>query len=98
METEIEIAANGNLRLLSSLPDWLKPGRAHVLLTAEDAAEPKRKRQITQATLKMMARRMAALEKVRDLNPCRDVIDPVEWQRKIHRHQCGERCSDPGIF
>jgi hypothetical protein len=84
LETEIEIAADGSLRLLSPLPVWLKPGRAHVVLTVVDAVESERKRQIPQATPEMIARRMAALQKVRELNPYRDVTDPVEWQRTLH--------------
>ena len=80
LETDIEIAADGSLRLLSPWPDWLKPGRAHVVLTVEDKAELKRKRQIPQATPEMIARRIEALEKVRELNPYREVSDPVDWQ------------------
>jgi hypothetical protein len=33
LETDIEIGADGSVRLLSPLPAWLKPGRAHVLMT-----------------------------------------------------------------
>lgn len=69
LETDVEIAADGSMRLLSPLPDWLKPGRAHVLLTVPDAPESKPQRQIPQATPEMIARRMAALEKVRVLDP-----------------------------
>lgn len=35
LETEIEIGANGSVRLLSPLPAWLKPGRARVRMTVE---------------------------------------------------------------
>lgn len=35
LETAIEIGADGSVRLLSPLPEWLKPGRAHVLMTVE---------------------------------------------------------------
>lgn len=83
LETDIEIAADGSLRLLSPLPDWLKPGRVHVVLTIGDPAEPRPKQQIPTATPEMIARRMAALEKVQQLNPYRDVADPAEWQRAI---------------
>ena len=83
LETDIEIAADGSIRLLSPLPDWLKPGRAHVVLTVADATDGKPKRQIPQATPEMIARRMAALEKVRALDPYRDIADPVEWQRSM---------------
>lgn len=83
LETDIEIAADGSMRLLSPLPEWLKPGRAHVVLTVADAAEGKAKRQIPTASPEMIARRMAALEKVRALDPYRDISDSVEWQREI---------------
>ena len=43
LETDIEIGADGSVRLLSPLPAWLKPGRAHVLMTVESVEEiPKR--------------------------------------------------------
>ena len=82
LETDIEIAADGSLRLLSPLPAWLKPGRAHVLLTVE-SEEEKPKRQKLTATPMMIAQREAALEKIRQLNPYRDITDPVAWQREI---------------
>ena len=81
LETDIEIGADGSVKLLSPLPAWLKPGRAHVLMTVE-AAEDKPKRQKLTATPEMLARREAALENVRKLNPYRDITDPVEWQRE----------------
>lgn len=37
LETDMEICADGSVRLLSALPVWLKPGRVHVRLTIEDA-------------------------------------------------------------
>jgi hypothetical protein len=91
LETDIEIAADGSMRLLSPLPEWLKPGRAHVVLTVADAAEGKPKRQIPRATPEMIARRMAGLEKVRALDPYRDIADPVEWQRTVR-----EDVTQPG--
>ena len=36
LETDIEIGADGSVKLLSPLPAWLKPGRTHVLLTVAD--------------------------------------------------------------
>ena len=83
LETDIEIAADGSLKLLSPLPDWLKPGRAHIVLTVADPSGTKPKRPIPKATPEMIARRMAALEKVRELNPFRDITDPVAWQREM---------------
>ena len=44
LETDIEIGADGSVKLLSPLPAWLKPGRAHVLMTVESVQEePKRR-------------------------------------------------------
>ena len=83
LETDIEIAADGSMKLLSPLPDWLKPGRAHVVLTVAVGTDSQPKRQISQATPEMIARRMAALEKVRELNPYRDIADSVAWQCSI---------------
>jgi len=85
LETDIEIAADGTVTLLSPLPKWLKPGRAHVVLTVSShrAAESKPHKQKLTATPEMIARRMAALEEVRKLNPYRDIADPVAWQREI---------------
>ncbi len=82
LETDIEIGADGSVRLLSPLPAWLKPGRAHVLMTVESVEEKPKRRQLT-ATPEMIARREAALENVRKINPYRDITDPVEWQREI---------------
>ena len=82
LETDIEIGADGSVKLLSPLPAWLKPGRAHVLMTV-DSEEEKPKRQKLTATPEMIARREAALENVRKLNPYRDITDPVEWQREL---------------
>lgn len=36
LETDIEVSADGSLRLLTPLPSWLRPGRAHVLLVTAD--------------------------------------------------------------
>lgn len=91
LETDIEIAADGSMKLLSPLPEWLKPGRAHVVLTVADATESKPKRQIPRATPEMIARRMAALEKVRALDPYRSIADAAEWQRAIR-----EDVAQPG--
>lgn len=78
LETDIEIAADGSMRLLSPLPDWLKPGRSHVLLTVADATEGKPKRQIPRATPEMVAKRSAAFAQLRAMGALKEVIpDPV---------------------
>ncbi len=82
LETDVEIGADGSVRLLSPLPAWLKPGRAHVLMTVE-SVEDKPKRLKLTATPEMIARRVAALEEIRKLNPYREINDPVAWQREM---------------
>lgn len=83
LETDIEVGEDGSLRLLSPLPDWLKPGRVHVRLSVAAGDSPKPKRVIPTATPEMLAKRAAALEALRKLNPYRDITDPVAWQREI---------------
>ena len=80
LEADIEIGPDGSVKLLSPLPAWLKPGRAHVLMTVESLEETPQRRKLT-ATPEMIALREAAMEKIRKLNPYRDIADPVEWQR-----------------
>jgi hypothetical protein len=52
----------GSLKLLSPLPEWLKPGRVHVLLSVPNGASLKPKRVIPTATPEMLAKRAAAFE------------------------------------
>jgi hypothetical protein len=82
LETDIEIGADGSLKRLSPLPAWLKPGRAHVLMTVESVEEKPKRHKLT-ATPEMIATREAAMEKIRKINPYRDITDPVEWQREM---------------
>ena len=85
LETDVEVSADGSLKLLSPLPEWLKPGRMHMLLTVpSEAAAPKQKRVIPNATPEMLATRAAALENIRATGGLKDVIpDPMAWQREI---------------
>ena len=36
LETDIEIRADGSVKLLAPMPTWLRPGRNHVLLVMAD--------------------------------------------------------------
>jgi len=84
LETDIEVNADGSLKLLSPLPEWLKPGRMHVVLSVPNGTSPKPKRVIPTATPEMLAKRAAAFEAIRTLGGLKDVIpDPVAWQREI---------------
>lgn len=86
LETDIEIAADGSVKLLSPLPAWLKPGRVHAVMTLTEAAVNgrKAKRLAPSATPEMLAKRVAAFEELRGLGGLRDLIpDPVVWQREL---------------
>ncbi len=84
LETDAEIGADGSVKLLSPLPAWLKPGRAHLVLTVESSQGGEQpKRQKLSATPEMIAQRQAALEEIRKLNPYRNITDPVAWQKDI---------------
>ncbi len=87
IRAEAEITEDGGLRLLSPLPAWLKPGRAEIVVMVEDdsgeADAPKRRKLM--ATPEMLARRKEALEEIRQLDPYREIADPVAWQREIRQ-------------
>lgn len=84
LETDVEVSADGSLKLLSPLPEWLKPGRMRVLLSVPEASTTKPKRVIPTATPEMLAKRAAALEGLRAMGGLKDVIpDPAAWQREI---------------
>lgn len=83
-ETDVEVSADGSLKLLSPLTEWLKPGRVHVLLSVTNGASPKPKRVTPTATPEMLAKRVAAFEAIRAMGGLKDVIpDPAAWQREI---------------
>ena len=81
LKTDVEVSADGSLKLLSPLPDWLRPGRTHMLLMVTSAAPGKR--HIPTATPEMIAERLAAFEALRKLDPYRDISDAAAWQREI---------------
>ena len=84
LETEAEVRADGSVKLLSPLPSWLKPGRAHVFLIVEESngTAPKAPLRRPVGTPEMVARRMKALADIQRMNPYRDIDDPVAWQRE----------------
>ena len=47
--------------------------------------DEKPKRQKLTASPEMLARRATALEKVRHLNPYREIEEPIEWQCDIRQ-------------
>jgi hypothetical protein len=87
LETDVEVSADGSLKLLSPLPEWLKPGRVHVVLSVPNGTSPKAKRVIPTATPEMLAKRAAAFEAIRALGGLRDVIpDPVALSQEIREN------------
>jgi hypothetical protein len=87
VETEVEIGADGSMKLLSPLPSWVKPGRAHVVLTLADSKNgEKTMRRKLIATPEMIARRKQTLEKLRALGGLTHAIpDPVAWQKELRK-------------
>lgn len=85
LETDAEIHADGSVQLLSPLPDWLKPGRRHVLLVVDTREDENIPEHIPPtATPEMLARRKEALRELRALGGLRDVVpDPMAWQHEI---------------
>lgn len=81
----LEADADGTLHL--PLPAELRHGKVRVEAKLESAeaapgtASPPRQK--LTATPEMIEQRMAALERVRKLNPYRDIADPVAWQREM---------------
>jgi len=86
VETDIEISADGSVKLLSPLPAWLRPGRAHAVMTvtALEDSSARTKRQMPVATPEMLAKRVAAFEGLRELGGLGGMIpDPLAWQREM---------------
>ena len=76
LETDIEIAPDGSMKLLSPLPAWMKPGRLHAWLTIATNApgDEKPKRQPPMVTPEMVARRVAALAELRAMGGLRAAL------------------------
>lgn len=87
LETDIEIAEDGSVKLLSPLPEWLKPGRAHVLLAKADPLSLRaimQRYRLPKATPEMVARRSEALKQLRAMGGLQEAIpDPVAWQKEM---------------
>ena len=64
LATDVEVSADGSLMLHSPLPEWLKLGRVHVVLSAPNGTSPKPKRVIPTTTPEMLAKWAAAFETI----------------------------------
>lgn len=84
LETDAEIGVDGSVKLLSPLPAWLKPGKAHVLLTVAQGDEGAPKRELQKASPEWVARRKAAYVGLRASGGLSEIIpDAADWQREI---------------
>ncbi len=88
IRANVEITEDGGLRLLSPLPEWVKPGVAEIVMVSQAAeiATPLEKppRQKLVATPEMLEARKRAMAELRAMGGLSDVIpDPAAWQREI---------------
>jgi hypothetical protein len=77
----LEADADGTHHLPA--PAELRRGTEKVQATLEAVDE--RVSTIPPATPEMLRKRKEAFEKLRQLNPFRDIADPVAWQREIRQ-------------
>jgi hypothetical protein len=77
----LEADPDGTLHL--PLPEELRHGKIEVTATLK-AANGTSSGQLS-ATPEMIERRMAALARIRALDPYREIADPVAWQREIRK-------------
>lgn len=77
----LEADPDGTLHL--PLPAELRHGKIAVTatLTAANGTSPA----LPQATPEMLRQRKEAFEKLRQMNPFRDIPDPVAWQKEIRK-------------
>jgi hypothetical protein len=77
----LEADADGTLHL--PLPAELRHGKIAVTATVEAANGASSS--VLRATPEMLRRRHEAFERLRQLNPFREMADPVAWQREIRK-------------
>lgn len=76
LQAEADISADGSVTLTRPLPAWVRPGRVRMTLLVDETAVGIDER---------LARRRAALARVREADPFREIADPSAWQREIRR-------------
>jgi hypothetical protein len=77
----LEADADGTLHL--PVPAELRHGKIEVTATLKAADSPSST--LPRATPEMLQRRKEAFEKLRQLNPFREIADPVAWQKEIRK-------------
>jgi hypothetical protein len=76
-----EVNADGTVHL--PVPAELRHGKIKVTATLKAANEPSSS--LPRATPEMLRQRQEAFEKLRQLNPFREIADPVAWQKEIRK-------------
>ncbi|MGA2496667.1 MAG: hypothetical protein ABSH20_02940 [Tepidisphaeraceae bacterium] len=77
----LEADADGTLHL--PLPAELRHGKIEVTATLRVADGTSSG--VSRATPEMLRQRKEAFEKLRQMNPFREIEDPVAWQREIRK-------------
>jgi len=77
----LEADTDGTLHL--PVPAELRRGKLKVEATVERVGE--HASALPLATPEMLRKRKEAFEKLREVNPFRDIKDPVAWQREIRK-------------
>ena len=76
LKTDADVRADGNLKLLSPLPSWLKPGRRHLVLMVEEQTSVVSSSHTSVDCLREIAREGGL-----------GISDPVAWQREQRRER-----------
>ena len=90
LETDVQVGADGSLKLLVPLPAWLKPGRRHIVLVVEEAPGARAKASAKTSAMpskKVNAKRSNPVDALRKIARKGGVgiKDPVAWQRAERR-------------
>ena len=91
LEADVQVGADGSLKLLVPLPSWLKPGRRHVVLVVDDAA-PRARANVSAKAAALLTKKakaklsnpVDALRKIARKGGV-GIKDPVAWQRAERR-------------
>lgn len=75
----LEPDVDGTLHI--PIPADMRSSKVKVTATLESVGEP------IVALDAQVTRRLEALEALRKLNPFRDIVDPVAWQREIRKNR-----------
>lgn len=93
LKADVQIGADGSLKLFVPLPSWLKPGRRRVVLVVEDAVSSAKAKASSNASAapskKVSAKRSNPVDALRKIarKGGIGIKDPVAWQRAERRNR-----------